>query len=96
MTAPKRSVRWSEAALDGVKPDKEELEAMLRASSKGLALLKDILAKELEATRTSRCSKDGYDSPAWPYQQADYNATERTLQKVLDLIAPLCYTRRTD
>lgn len=96
MKAPKRSVRWSEATLGGVKPEKEELEAILRASSKGLALLRDILTKELDTVRTLRAAKDTYESPAWPYLQADYNATERNLQKVLDLLEPLCYNSRTE
>lgn len=90
----KKSVLWS-TKVPGMELTKEELEAVLRSSNKGMAILKKILEDRLDATAKERSSKQGYDSPAWAYHQADLNGQERTLRMILDIIQDVCYTPHT-
>jgi hypothetical protein len=91
-----RSVLWQKAKIPGRELSKDELEAVLLSSSKGFSVLREILKDRLAAVVKERASKEGYDSPAWPYFQADCNARERELRQLLDILDPVCYNTSTD
>lgn len=90
-----KSSLWATAKIPGIELSKEELEACLRSSDKGFALLASLLEDKLRACNKLRSERDGYDSPSWAYKQADFNGEERALRSVLDILKPLCYNSHT-
>lgn len=48
--------------------------------------LKELLLKKIESSNTVSRSKTNYDSPNWPYLQADARGYERALSEVIDLV----------
>lgn len=48
--------------------------------------LKKLLLDLVEETRTQARANANYESPSWPYQQADKIGYERALFKALDLL----------
>lgn len=46
-----------------------------------------ILSKKIEESAREGRLKDLYESPSWPYLQADKRGYERAMQEVIDLIS---------
>lgn len=90
-----KSSLWSTARIPGTEMSKEEVEACLRSSDRGFALLRSLLEDKLKVCNKMRSERDGYDSPSWAYKQADFNGEERALRSVLDILKPLCYNSTT-
>ena len=65
---------------------KEKRTALVNGSREILDILKGILEAELDSSRKKKTNKAHYLMPAWSEFQADSNATERTLQQVIDLL----------
>ena len=65
---------------------KETLKSKILGSREVLDILKRVLEDEVESTRRNKLNKAHYMMPAWSEFQADRNATERTLQQVIDLL----------
>lgn len=77
--------RWtSHVATDSIK--KEEFANHVKAAAPVLDRLIEILTKDLEASRCEQKKIDLYDCPNWQLMQADCNATQRTLEKIIKLI----------
>ena len=64
---------------------KEEFSKCVKADYPVLSRLKDILTKDIETNSREQKKIDLYDFPNCHLMQADCNATQRTLEKVLDL-----------
>jgi len=78
------NIKWFKHLREG--ETKEKRESVVKASTETLDILKGILEEELKATRKDKLSKAHYLLPAYSEFQADRNATERTLQQVIDLL----------
>lgn len=66
--------------------EKKEVVEDFKASPALRARLTQMLTKKIDSERTSSLSKISYDSPSWPYLQADTNGYERALREVISLI----------
>jgi hypothetical protein len=64
---------------------KEELLRTIKGSGRTLQRLVEILTKDLEQSKKDQRKADHYDSPNWMLIQADANATQRTLEKIINL-----------
>lgn len=51
-----------------------------------LKAIVDVIDEKICANRASQLSLKEYDSPAWPYQQADHNAYQRALEEIKRLL----------
>jgi len=51
-----------------------------------IAILKEILNKDLVQLEKEAMSDNRYDDQSWAYKQADYNGQKRTLTDILKLI----------
>ena len=60
-------------------------EEVLSASAV-LEALQDILSDDIESSLKEMRKLDNYHTPKWEYLVADHLATQRTLQKVIDLV----------
>lgn len=67
------------------KKERKELVASARPT---LDVLKEIVLTKLMDAESVQLSLADYDSPAWPYKQADRNAVVRTLRDILELLEP--------
>jgi len=65
--------------------EKQELENLIKGSSRVLNRLVELLDKELTQSRREQKNIDHYETPNWELRQVDCNATQRTLEKVIDL-----------
>lgn len=69
----------------------EEREKDVRANFKEALVLrkrmKEILEEKIEENRRVSRSKSSFDTPNWPYLQADALAYERALFDIIDLIS---------
>ena len=76
--------KWtSHLSTDSIK--KEEFKNAVKASSIVLSRLVDILTKDIEVNRREQKKIDLYDCPNWQLLQADCNATQRTLEKIITI-----------
>ena len=76
--------KWiSHLSKDSLK--KEEFKGVVQAASPVLSRLIDILTKDIETNRREQKKIDLYDCPNWQLLQADCNATQRTLDKIINL-----------
>lgn len=69
--------------------EKEELLKTLSRSSTHMTVLKRILEQKVEALENKSLSVSTYDSPNWPYIQADTVGAIRELKKIIELITPM-------
>ncbi len=76
--------RWT-AHLSKQPIEKEELANYIKASAPVLNRLIDILTKDLETSVREQRKIDHYSSPNWELTQVDCNATQRTLEKIINL-----------
>jgi hypothetical protein len=51
-----------------------------------LRLLKQLLEDRLRTLEETHTNKTKYDSPSWPYLQADYVGEKRSLQSLIQLV----------
>jgi hypothetical protein len=49
--------------------------------------MKTILLSKIEASAHEGRAKDLYESPSWPYLQADKRGYERAMEEIIDLIS---------
>jgi len=76
--------RWtSHLSKDPVK--KEELTKAIKGSRLALDRLEQILTKDLEQSQKEQRKIDHYSSPNWELMQVDCNATQRILDKIINL-----------
>lgn len=76
--------RWTaHLSKDPIK--KEELANYVKASAPVLNRLIDILTKDIELSAKEQKKIDLYDCPHWQLKQVDCNATQRTLEKIINL-----------
>ena len=76
--------KWtSHLSKDSLK--KEEFQSVVKAAYPVLSRLIDILTKDIETNRREQKKIDLYDCPNWQLLQADCNATQRTLDKIINL-----------
>ena len=76
--------KWtSHLSKDQVK--KAEFSEAVKAALPVLNRLIDILTKDIETSRREQKKIDLYDCPNWQLMQADCNATQRTLDKIINL-----------
>lgn len=66
--------------------EKKEVIEDFKASPALRARLTQMLTKKIDSERGSSLSKISYDSPSWPYLQADTNGYERALREVISLL----------
>jgi len=77
-------VKWTaHLSKDPVK--KQELAEFVKASAPVLNRLIEILTKDLESSQREQKKIDLYDCPNWQLKQVDCNATQRTLDKIINL-----------
>ena len=62
-----------------------EFQSAVKAAMPVLNRLIDILTKDMEASRREQKKIDLYDCPNWQLMQADCNATQRTLEKIINI-----------
>lgn len=60
--------------------------AEILSSRETLNILKKLLEDRLAALETGHTQKDKYESPSWPYLQADYVGAKRTLMEIIELV----------
>lgn len=77
-------VKWT-AHLSKTPIEKEELTNQIKAAALVLNRLTDILTKDLESSKREQKKIDLYDCPNWQLKQVDCNATQRTLEKIINL-----------
>ena len=65
--------------------EKEEFKNAVLASKPVLDRLITILTKDLQASQREQKKVDYYELPKWELMQADCNASQRTLERVIDL-----------
>jgi len=76
--------RWTSHLLkDPVK--KEELANAVKGSKLALDRLVEILTKDLHTSQREQRKIDHYTSPNWELMQVDCNATQRVLEKIINL-----------
>jgi len=49
-------------------------------------IIKEKIKEEVELNNRERTKKDNYNSPGWPYRQADLNGELRILNKLMDYL----------
>lgn len=76
--------RWT-AHLSKHPVEKQELISFVKASAPVLNRLIDILTKDMQASVREQRKIDHYQSPNWELTQVDCNATQRTLEKIINL-----------
>jgi hypothetical protein len=77
--------RWT-AHLGKQPIEKAEFASYIKASTPVLNRLIDILTKDIESSAREQKKSDLYDCPNWQLKQVDCNATQRTLEKIINLI----------
>lgn len=65
--------------------EQEELKGMINASKPVLNRLIEIMERDLKLSLSEQKKVDHYNSPNWEYMQVDCNATQRTLEKLINL-----------
>lgn len=78
------NVRWLKHLPQG--KEREEYKQRLWANRDIFKQMKSMLEEDLSNTIKSRRSLKSYFTQSWSEYQADRNATERTLQEIIDLL----------
>lgn len=81
------STQWTQHTK--TKDEKDQLLKILSGHSTHLEVLSLILKTKLEAIEKESLAVATYDSPSWPYRQADYVGSIREIRNILTLIAPM-------
>ncbi len=66
--------------------EQEEFKNYIKASIPVLNRLREILTKDLEQSSREQKKVDHFDTPNWELRQVDCNATQRTLEKIINLL----------
>ena len=66
--------------------EKNKRRETILANTASLSVLYELLEKRKEAVERSQISGDAYNSPSWPYFQADKIGCIRTLTEVMRLL----------
>lgn len=73
--------------LKNVPADKKaDVEAAIRGSTTLLLSLRKILSERLHSVNADEARSTDYDSPAWPFKQANRNGKHSAYQEILSLI----------
>jgi len=64
---------------------KKKFEDLFRNSQVLLNRIREVLAEERRALEANEISKNIYETPNWPYVQADINGQKKVLKKLEDL-----------
>lgn len=70
--------------------DKQELEdfrGSFAASKVARKRIAEVLQKKIDSNHVYATSKDRYDSPSWPYLQADSVGYTRAIKEIISLIS---------
>lgn len=78
------NTRWTRHIKDP--EERERFKAYLKENKEIFDTLTHILQEDLDICASERKKRKAYFMPAWSEYQADCNATERTLQQVINLI----------
>ena len=78
------NLKWLKHIKD--KEEREDFKTRLLANRELFIVLKGILQSDLDKTINSRRSIKSYLTQPWSEYQADCNATERTLQEIINLL----------
>jgi hypothetical protein len=71
---------------DCTQEERDERKALVRSAKPTLDVLRKMLEKRLEDIHSRRLSNSLYDSPNWPYMQADLLGSERVLTELVELL----------
>lgn len=66
--------------------EKENFEVYFRNSRQILERLQFIIEQKIKKSNTDKISDEGYNTPNWPYKQADHNGYVRALEEVWQLL----------
>lgn len=77
-------VSWTKGLDRQVQKD---IEQNFKESSVMRRRLKQLLLDRIESSAKEGRLKDLYESPSWPYLQADKRGYERAMQEIIDLIS---------
>ena len=86
-TRSKLSTQWTQHTK--TPEEKEKLVKTLSGFSTHLEVLSLILKTKLAVLEKESLATSSYDSPSWPYKQADYVGSIREIRNILSLIAPM-------
>lgn len=64
----------------------EERKALVLSARPAIEILKTIVESRLRDASANMAARASYDSPAWPYLQADYLGAARELEFLKDLL----------
>jgi len=78
------NLKWLKHIPD--RKEKGEFKKHLLANKELFTVLRNILQTDLDNTISSRRSVKSFVTQAWSEYQADCNATERTLQEIINLL----------
>lgn len=81
------STQWTQHCK--TKDEKDALLKTLAGYSTHLDVLHSIIQNKLDALEKESLATSTYDSPSWPFRQADYVGSIRELRNILNLIAPM-------
>lgn len=76
-------VSWTKGLDDQSKTD---IEQSFNSATLLRKRLIDVLQDKIDSANTMARSKSSYDTPNWPYLQADAVGYERALYEIIDLI----------
>lgn len=65
---------------------KAERKKLVGSAAPTLKVLKDIVQKLLDEADANELKKSNYESPSWPYMQADLLGTKRAYSQILTLL----------
>lgn len=65
--------------------EQDHFRLAVKGASPVLKRLVEILTKDLEHSQREQKKIDHYDSPNWGLTQVDCNATQRTLERIINL-----------
>lgn len=65
---------------------KKERKELVMSAKPTLEVLRNILIEKLKEEEAKSVAKDAYESPSWPYYQADHLGTVRTYKALISLL----------
>lgn len=72
----------------GMSPEqKKEMEASFSSSAFLRMRAIDVCKEKMDVCRKASISSDAYDSPNWPYKQADAVGYQRAMQEIINLFS---------
>lgn len=75
---------WYKGCVNDI--EKQERKALVKSAKPTLDVLKKVLTDKLKEKESIAISATSYDSPSWPYLQADKTGEMRVLKDVLEIL----------